>query len=106
MCPWDATLNKIVYENEKSRFIDNPCRAYDLLQKAKFDFKKISAEARITGSDKIFTALNKIESGFDDVFLKYVTDEYYLRSLADYYNEIMSKRFIELEEIIRSEIKV
>ncbi|MDD2498516.1 MAG: hypothetical protein PHY90_10385 [Desulfitobacteriaceae bacterium] len=103
-CDWknnpylkDKLIDSYVAQNETM------CPVYEELQNAKKDFRMITTEARVIGSEEVLIALKDVEDGFDEVFLKMASEPYYMRIFYDKYDEVMPERFAKLESSIRND---
>lgn len=90
---------------DSNKVIDTLCSINQRLENAKNDFRKLTTEARIIGSLNINQSLYSVEKGFDEVFNRVLSDTYYGRIFVDKYNEVMPKKFSELEESIINELR-
>lgn len=90
---------------DSNKIIDTLCKINQRLDNAKNDFRKLTTEARIIGSDNINQSLYSVEKGFDEVFNRVLSDTYYGRTFVDKYNEVLPKKFSELEESIINELR-
>lgn len=104
--PCRPEIGEVDYDAELAKIhnIPNPCIQFNLIRNAKFDFRKLTIEARLIGSNNIVRALDEIEDGFDQVLKDYINKDYYLRSFIDTYNETMVLRFERLENLIREDL--
>lgn len=104
-CDWGEEYNKYIdFSNSDNNQTPIYGQVWHKLQNAKEDFKKKTIEARIIGSDRIVSAVEDVEAGFDEVFLQIIKDEWYLRAFVDHYNEVMPERFNQLEKAFREEL--
>ncbi len=65
------------------------CEYWHILQNARTDFHQKSLSLRAEASEAVVDALDKAEAMFDTVFVKCVSQEYYLRLFPEMYNETM-----------------
>ena len=93
-CDWkynknlkDKNIDSLIEKNYPSNGV--ACSIYGNLQNAKKDFRKITTEARIIGSDEVLFSIQEIEDGFDEVFIQIVSEKYYSRIFIDQYNEVI-----------------
>ena len=77
---------------------------WHLLQNARTDFHQKSQPLRVEASNSVIQALGKTEAMFDTVFVKCVSQEYYMRLFPEMYNETMKpaidKLVIEINSIL------
>lgn len=99
--PDNENVLKKIKENKN---LPEPCPRWEELFNAKTDFHRATTRARILGSSEVIESLLNVESGFDEVFIQYVSQEYYLRSFVDTYEDIMPKRFEDLEKAFNGEL--
>ena len=71
---------------------------WHILQNARTDFHQKSLPLRENASKDVINALNKTEAMFDTVFVRCVSQEYYMRLLPEMYNETMKPAIDELVE--------
>ena len=69
-----------------------------LLQNARTDFHQKSLPLRAEASENIIKALDLTEAMFDTVFVRCVSQEYYMRLFPEMYNETMKPALDELVE--------
>ena len=69
---------------------------WHLLQNARTDFHQKSLPLRATASNNVVEALDKTEAMFDTVFVRCVSQEYYMRLFPEMYNEAMKPAIDEL----------
>ena len=77
---------------------------WHLLQNARTDFHQKSLPLRTEATDKVIKALDKTEAAFDSVFVRCVSQEYYLRLFAEMYNETIKPAIDELVSEMNSSI--
>ena len=69
---------------------------WHLLQNARTDFHQKSLPLRAKASENIIKALDRTEAMFDTVFVRCVSQEYYMRLFPEMYNETMKPAIDEL----------
>lgn len=69
---------------------------WHLLQNARTDFHQKSLPLRAEASENIIKALDRTEAMFDTVFVRCVSQEYYMRLFPEMYNETMKPVIDEL----------
>ena len=74
------------------------CDYWHLLQNARTDFHQKSLPLRATASKNIVIAIDNTEAMFDTVFVRCVSQEYYMRLFPEMYNETMKPALDELVE--------
>lgn len=65
------------------------CQYWYILQKARTDFHQKSLPLRDYIGESDIKTLDNTEAMFDTVFVRCVTQEYYMRLLPEVYNEVM-----------------
>lgn len=73
---------------------------WHLLQNARTDFHQKSLPLRANASENIIKALDRTEAMFDTVFVRCVSQEYYMRLFPEMYNEVMTPAIDELVELL------
>ena len=73
---------------------------WHLLQNARTDFHQKSLPLRAKASENIIKALDRTEAMFDTVFVRCVSQEYYMRLFPEMYNEVMTPAIDELVELL------
>ena len=63
---------------------------WHLLQNTRTDFHQKSLPLRAEASENIIKALDQTEAMFDTVFVRCVSQEYYMRLFPEMYNEVMT----------------
>ena len=71
---------------------------WNILQNARADFHQKSLPLRVEASDSVIKALDRAEAMFDTVFVRCVSQEYYMRLFPEMYNETMQGTIDELVE--------
>jgi hypothetical protein len=74
-----------------------------LLQNARTDFHQKSLSLRAKASKNIVVALDNTEAMFDTVFVRCVSQEYYMRLFPEMYNETMKPALDELVEKLNND---
>ena len=90
---WDSATDERII-NGFSR--DIAAEYWHLLQNARSDFHKKSLPLRVQASQTTICALDQAEAMFDTVFVKCVSQEYYMRLFPEMYNETMKPAIDEL----------
>ena len=90
---WDSATDERII-NGFSR--DIAAEYWHLLQNARSDFHKKSLPLRVKASQTTICALVQAEAMFDTVFVKCVSQEYYMRLFPEMYNETMKPAIDEL----------
>jgi hypothetical protein len=76
---------------------------WHLLQNARTDFHQKSLSLRVEASKEMADALDKTEAMFDTVFVRCVSQEYYMRLFPDMYNETMKPALDDLVERVNDD---
>ena len=92
---WDPEMNKQIIKDFP---MEIACEYWHLLQNARTDFHQKSLPLRAKASKNIVVALDKTEAMFDTVFVRCVSQEYYMRLFPEMYNETMKPALDELVE--------
>ena len=92
---WDSKINKRIIKDFP---IEISTEIWHLLQNARTDFHQKSLLLRAKASKNIVVALDNTEAMFDTVFIKCVSQEYYMRLFPEIYNEVMKPALDELVE--------
>ena len=71
---------------------------WHLLQNARTDFHQKTLHLRVGASAATTRRLDKAEAMFDTVFVRCISQEYYMRLLPDVYNEVMPQATDALAE--------
>lgn len=93
MGDWDREMNKQII---KVFPIEISAEIWHLLQNARTDFHQKSLPLRAEASENIIKALDRTEAMFDTVFVRCVSQEYYMRLFPEMYNETMKPAIDEL----------
>ena len=92
---WGPEMNKrIIKDFPREVSIE----IWHLLQNARTDFHQKSLPLRAKASKNIVVALDNTEAMFDTVFVRCVSQEYYMRLFPEMYNETMKPALDELVE--------
>lgn len=83
---WPAEVDSLIIEEFP---MELACEYWHLLQNARLGFHQKSLTLRTITSNRIVEALNNTEAMFDTVFLRCVSQEYYMRLFPEMYNETM-----------------
>ena len=98
---WPADVDSMIYEEFP---MEIACEYWHLLQNARTDFHQKSLSLRARASKDVVEALDNTEAMFDTVFVRCVSQEYYMRLFPEMYNETMKpaidKLVIEINSII------
>ena len=92
---WDSEMNKRIIKNFPTEI---SAEIWHLLQNACTDFHQKSLPLRAKASKNIVVALDNTEAMFDTVFVRCVSQEYYMRLFPEMYNETMKPALDELVE--------
>ena len=92
---WDSEMNKRIIKNFPTEI---STEIWHLLQNARPDFHQKSLPLRAKASKNIVVALDNTEAMFDTVFVRCVSQEYYMRLFPEMYNETMKPALDELVE--------
>ena len=92
---WDSEMNKRIIKNFPTEI---SAEIWHLLQNARTDFHQKSLPLRAKASKNIVVALDNTEAMFDTVFVRCVSQEYYMRLFPEMYNETMKPALDELVE--------
>ena len=90
---WDSEMNKRIIKDFP---IEISTEIWHLLQNACTDFHEKSQSLRAEASKNIVVALDNTEAMFDTVFVRCVSQEYYMRLFPEMYNETMKPAIDEL----------
>jgi sulfur relay (sulfurtransferase) DsrC/TusE family protein len=90
---WDSEMNKQIIKDFP---IEISAEIWHLLQNARTDFHQKSLPLRAEASENIIKALDRTEAMFDTVFVRCVSQEYYMRLFPEMYNETMKPAIDEL----------
>ena len=97
---WDSEMNKRIVKDFP---IEISTEIWHLLQNARNDFHQKSLPLRAQASYDIIKALDRTEVMFDTVFVRCVSQEYYMRLFPEIYNEVMKPALDELVEKINDD---
>lgn len=92
---WDSKINNRIIKDFP---IEISTKIWHLLQNARTDFHQKSLPLRAKASKNIVVALDNTEAMFDTVFVRCVSQEYYMRLFPEMYNETMKPALDELVE--------
>ena len=92
---WDSEMNKRIIKNFPTEISSE---IWHLLQHARTDFHQKSLPLRAKASKNIVVALANTAAMFDTVFVRCVSQEYYMRLFPEMYNETMKPALDELVE--------
>ena len=73
---------------------------WHILQNARTDFHQKSLSLRVVAPEDVINALDRTETMFDTVFVRCVSQEYYMRLFPEMYNETMKPAIDELVELL------
>lgn len=90
---WDSTTNKQIIKDFPSEVA---AEFWHLLQNARTDFHQKSLPLRAEATENVINTLDKTEAMFDTVFVRCVSQEYYMRLFPEMYNETMKPTIDEL----------
>ena len=94
---WDSVTNERL---TKDFPIGIAAEFWHLLQNARTDFHQKTLPLRAEASENIITALDRTDAMFDTVFVRCVSQEYYMRLFPEMYNEVMTPAIDELVELL------
>lgn len=92
---WPADVDSMIHEDFP---MEIACEYWHLLQNARTDFHQKSLPLRVEASKNIVVAIDNTEAMFDTVFVRCVSQEYYMRLFPEMYNETMKPALDELVE--------
>ena len=92
---WDSVTNERII---KGFPIEIASHFWHLLQNARTDFHQKSLSLRAEASQNTIAAIDRAEAMFDTVFVRCVSQEYYMRLFPEMYNEVMTPAIDELVE--------
>ena len=92
---WPADVDSMIYEDFP---MEIACEYWHLLQNARTDFHQKSLPLRAKASKNIVIAIDNTEAMFDTVFVRCVSQEYYMRLFPEMYNETMKPALDDLVE--------
>ena len=90
---WPAEVDSLIIEEFP---MEIACKYWHILQNARTDFHQKSLPLRAEASKNELDALDKSEAMFDTIFVRCVSQEYYMRLLPEMYNEVMKPAIDEL----------
>ena len=90
---WDPEMNKQIIKDFP---IEISAEIWHLLQNARTDFHQKSLPLRAKASNNAINSLDRTEAMFDTVFVRCVSQEYYMRLFPEMYNETMKPAIDEL----------
>ena len=96
-CDWDSVTNERII---KGFPIEIASHFWHLLQNARTDFHQKSLSLRAEASQNAIAAIDRAEAMFDTVFVRCVSQEYYMRLFPEMYNEVMTPAIDELVELL------
>lgn len=96
---WNSVTNERIIKDFPSEIA---IEYWHLLQNARTDFHQKSLSLRIGTSQNVINALDRAEAMFDTVFVRCVSQEYYMRLFPEMYNETMKPAINELIENINN----
>ena len=96
---WSAEVDSLII---KEFPLEIACEYWHLLQNARTDFHQKSLPLRMGASQRFVESLNNTEAMFDTVFVRCISQEYYMRLLPEMYNEIMKPALEELIEVLNN----
>lgn len=94
---WDSSVNNRITNEFPGEIATE---IWHFLQNARTDFYQQSLPLRAKASKDVINSLNRTEAMFDTVFVRCVSQEYYLRLFPEMYNETMKPAINELIENI------
>lgn len=99
---WPADVDSMIYEDFP---MEIACEYWHLLQNARTDFHQKSLSLRVRASKDVVEALDNTEAMFDTVFVRCVSQEYYMRLFPEMYNETMKPALDELVDKLNNIIE-
>ena len=99
---WPADVDSMIFEDFP---MEIACEYWHLLQNARTDFHQKSLSLRARASKDVVEALDNTEAMFDTVFVRCVSQEYYMRLFSEMYNETMKPALDELVEKLNNIIE-
>lgn len=90
---WGPEMNKRIIKDFQREV---SIKIWHLLQNARTDFHQKSLLLRAKASNNAINSLNRTEAMFDTVFVRCVSQEYYMRLFPEMYNETMKPAIDEL----------
>lgn len=90
---WPAEVDSLIVEEFP---MEIACGYWHILRNARTDFHQKSLPLRAKASKNIVVALDNTEAMFDTVFVRCVSQEYYMRLFPEMYNETMKPAIDEL----------
>ena len=90
---WDSTSNLRIINGFPNEIY---AEYWHLLQNARTDFHQKSLPLRAKASNNAINSLDCTEAMFDTVFVRCVSQEYYMRLFPEMYNETMKPAIDEL----------
>ena len=97
---WPAEVDSMIYEDFP---MEIAYEYWHLLQNARTDFHQKSLPLRVKASKEMVDALDKTEAMFDTVFVRCVSQEYYMRLFPEMYNETMKPAIDDLVERVNDD---
>lgn len=92
---WPAEVDSLIVEVFP---MEIACGYWHILRSARTDFHQKSLPLRAKASKNIVVALDNTEAMFDTVFVRCVSQEYYMRLFPEMYNETMKPALDKLIE--------
>ena len=90
---WEPMMNGRVVDGFP---MEISARFWHFLQSARFDFHIKSLPLRTKAAQNLLNALDEAEAAFDTVFVRCVSQEYYMRLFPEVYNETVKPAIDEL----------
>ena len=90
---WDSVTNEQIIRGFPSEVATE---FWHLLQNARTDFHQKSLPLRAEATENVIRALDQTEAMFDTVFVRCISQEYYMRLFPEMYNETMQPAIEEL----------
>jgi hypothetical protein len=85
---WSAEVDSLIVNDFP---MEIACRYWHLLQNARTDFHQKSLSLRANASKNVVSTLNNTEAMFDTVFVRCISQEYYMRLFPEVYNDVMKE---------------
>jgi hypothetical protein len=97
---WPTEIDSVICEGFP---MEMASRYWHLLQNARTDFHQKSLPLRAKASQNVIESLNNVEAMFDTIFVRCVSQEYYMRLFPEMYNETMKPALNEMVDKLNSD---
>ena len=98
---WDSATDERIIDSFPR---DIAAGYWHLLQNARTDFHQKSLPLRAKASQNTINAIDRAEAMFDTVFVRCVSQEYYMRLFPEMYNETMKPTIDELVKQLSKDV--